>query len=161
MGSGWGGCGGLRSLVYRRVTFRVPEPLAVQVSEVAKFSGWQPADLQRTLICIGATFFILSYGNEANEDAATKLLGGMKLLSLTRGFGLGFSRRPYAFRQAYRKSTVATVSLPGSVCEVITAHAGLRHASRNQVYNRCLHQGLLVYLKVHATALGTAGRSPL
>ena len=114
----------------------------------------QLADLQRTLICTGAAFFILSHENEATEAAAATLLGGVKPLRLTRGFGLGFSRRPYAFRLAYRKSTLVTVSLPDSVCEVITAYASFRNASRNQVYNKCLQQGLLVYLKTMKTVLG-------
>jgi hypothetical protein len=51
------------SLAYTRVTIRVPQPLALQVREVGEFSGWQLADLQRTLLCLGATFFLLSYLN--------------------------------------------------------------------------------------------------
>ena len=147
-------------MVYKHVTFRIPQPLALQVKEVAKFSGWQLADLQRTLICIGATFFLLSYGNEATEEAATTLMSGMKLLRFSRSFSLAPNRRPYAFRQRLGKSTVTTLGFPESVCDVIAAYAELRHASRNQVYSKCLQQGLLVYLKTQATVLGAARNPP-
>lgn len=129
--------------------------MALQVREVARFSGWQLADLQRTLICIGATFFLLSYGNEASEEAAATLMGGMKLLRFYRGFRLASNRRPYALRHRLRKSTLTTLSLPESLCDMIAAYAELKHASRNEVYNKCLQQGLLAYLKAQATALGT------
>ena len=139
---------------YTRVTLRIPEPVARQVREVAKFSGWQLADLQRTLICIGAVIFLLSYGNEAREEAATILLDGMKLLRLSKSFSLQISHRPYPFRYRLHKSIFATLSLPESVCDVITAYAALKRASRNQVYSKCLQQGLLIYLKAQTTALG-------
>jgi hypothetical protein len=146
---------GRSDLPYVHVTIRVPEPLARQVRELAKFSGWQLADLQRTLICLGATFFILSCGTEASEEAATTLMGGMKLLRFSRSFRIAFRRRPYAFRH-HTKSMFATLSLPGSVCEVIAAHAEFRHVARNQVYNKFLQQGLLIYLKAQANALSGA-----
>ena len=143
-------------MAYARVTFRIPQPVAVQIRDVASFSGWQLADLQRTLICLGATFFILSYGNEASEQAAATLMGGMKLLRLSSEFRLAPGRRPYASRSRLYESTFATVSLPESVRDVIAAYADLKHVTRNQLYNKCLQQGLLIYLKAQATALGAA-----
>jgi hypothetical protein len=140
-----------------RVALRIPRPVALHVRQAAKILGWQLADFQRTLICLGATFFLLTYGNEASEEAATALMGGMKLLRFSRSFGLTpGGRRPYAFRHRFAKSTFATLSLPESVREVITAYADLRHVTRNQVYSKCLQQGLLIYLKAQTTALGAA-----
>jgi len=147
-------------LGYVLVTVRVPEPVTLQVREVAGFSGWQLADLQRTLICMGAVFFLLSSGNETSERAAETLLGGAKLLRLSRSFRrTPGRRRPYAFRLRLSKSSLTTISLPESVCDVIAAYAELKNASRNQVYSRCLQQGLLIYLKAQAIALD-ATRDP-
>ena len=142
-----------RPLAFLLVTVRVPETVALRIREVPN------PDLQRTLICIGAAFFLLSHGNKASEEAVATPMGGMKLLRLSRGFRLAPSRRPYAFRLKLRKSTAITLSLPGSLCDVIAAYAELKHASRNQVYNKCLQQGLLVFLKAQANVLGTTGRS--
>jgi hypothetical protein len=144
-------------LAYVHITIRVPQPVMVQVGELAKLSGWQLADLQRTLICIGASFFFLSYGNEASEDAAATLMGGTKLLRLSRSFSLELSQRSYAFRLRFRKTTLITLSLPQSFCDLAAIYADLKHVSRNQVYNKCLHQGLLIYLKSQATILGPRG----
>ena len=53
------------------------------------------------------------------------------------------------------KSSLTTLSLPESVCEGIASYAELKNASRNQVYSRFLQQGLLIYLKAQAIALGS------
>ena len=39
------------------------------------------------------------------------------------------------------------LNLPHSLCEMIVVYASLEKVSRNQVYNKCLQQGLLIYLK--------------
>ncbi len=111
------------------------------------------ADYLRTLICLGAVFFFLSYGNQELEEAANQLMGGLKLLKLSRGFSLSFSERPYALRLGGRKSTVTSLSLPNSLCDLISVYANLKKASRNQAYYKCLQQGLLVYLKAQGTIL--------
>ncbi len=141
---------------YVPVTVRVPEQVAAQVKELAKFSGWQFADYLRTLICLGAIFYFLSYDSQEREEAATKLMGGLKLLKLSRGFSLRFSERPYSFRFKGRKSTLTSLSLPNSVCDLIGIYANLKKASRNQAYYKCLHQGLLIYLKAQGTILHAA-----
>ncbi len=138
---------------YVPVTVRVPERMAAQVKELAESSGWQLADYLRTLICLGAVFFSLSYGNHELEEAANELMGGLKLLKLPRGFSLHFSKRPYAFRLRGRKSTLTSLSLPNPVCDLISIYANLKNASRNKAYYRCLEQGLLIYLKAQGTIL--------
>lgn len=92
------------------------------------------ADYLRTLICVGAVFFFLSYGNQELEEAANKLMGDLKLQRLSRGFSLHFSERPYAPRLRGRKSTVTSPSLPSSLCDLIRVYAKLKKASRNQAY---------------------------
>ncbi len=138
---------------YVPLTVRVPEQVAAQVKELAESSGWQLADYLRTMICVGAIFFFLSYGSRELEEAANKLLGGLKLLKLSRGFSLWFSERPYSFRFKGRKSTLTSLSLPNSVCELIGFYANLKKTSRNQAYYKCLQQGLLIYLKAQGTIL--------
>lgn len=138
---------------YVPVTVRVPEQVAAQVKELAEFSGWQLADYLRTLICVGAIFFFLSFGSQELEEAANKLLGGLELLRLSRSFSLHFRQRPYAFRIRGRRSTLSSLSLPKSVYDLIVTYAGLKKASRNQAYYKCLHQGLLIYLKAQTTIL--------
>jgi len=145
--------GGGLYLTYVSVTVRIPHQVALQVREIAKVSGWQLADYLRTAICIGATFFLLLYGSKASQEAATGLLGGMKPLKFSRSFSLSFSERPYAFRHHFHKSTLTTISLPKSFCNLIATYAGLMKVSRNEVYNICLQQGLLIYLKAQITVL--------
>ncbi len=140
-------------LPYVPVTFRVPEQMIAQVKELAKLSGWQLADYLRTMICLGAVFFFLSFGSQEREEAANKLMGELKLLKLSRGFSLHFRKRPYAFRLRGRKSAVTSLSLPNSLCELMSVYAKLKKASRNQTYYKCLQQGLLIYLKAQATIL--------
>jgi len=141
---------------YVAVTVRIPSQILLQAREFAKTSGWELADFLRTLISIGAAFFFLSYGSQAGQEAASTLLGGVKLLTLSKSFSLHFSQRPYALRIPGRKSTLATLSLPQSVCELMAAYAGLMDASRNQVYSKCLHEGLLIYLKAQSTILAAS-----
>lgn len=99
-------------MAYVTVTIRIPLQVANQAKEAAKISGWELADYLRSLICVGAAFFFLSFGSQASQEAATTLMGGMELLKLSRTFSLHFHERPYAFRIHGRKSTLATLSLP-------------------------------------------------
>jgi hypothetical protein len=141
-----------RTMSYTSLTVRIPTQVAAQVRQFAKVSGWQFADFLRTTICIGATFFLLSYENKAGEAAAA-LLGDMKPLWLSRSYSLAFSKRPYAFRHHLRGSALVTLNVPQSFCDMITTFAGLMKASRNEVYNKCLQQGLVIYLKAQRTTL--------
>jgi hypothetical protein len=135
------------------VTVRVRSQVAIQLRELAEALGWQLADLQRTLICVGVTFFFLSLGGQDREEAARTLLGGLKLLKPSTSFSLNFSERPYAFRIPGRKSTLMTLNLPRSIRDLVAAYAGLMRASRNETYSKCLQQGLLIYLKAQTTIL--------
>ena len=137
----------MNPLPYVTVTVRVPERLAGQVKYLAKTSEWQLADLYRTLLSIGASFFFLSYESEQCREAAAALMGGLKLLKVSRSFSLQFSDRPYAWRIPGRKSTLITLNLPRSVRDLISLYASLTKTSRNETYNKCLQQGMLVYLK--------------
>jgi hypothetical protein len=143
---------------YVSVTVRVPAQVEFQVRGFAKAFGWHMSDALRVFSCIGATFFFLTYGNKTKQEAATSLLDGMKLLRFFRSFSLNFSERPYALRLYGRKSKLMTLSLPQSLCEVIAAYASLEEVSRNQVYNKCLQQGLLIYLKAQAGILKVASQ---
>jgi hypothetical protein len=129
--------------------------VAVRVREVAEFSGCRLADLQRTLISLGATFFFLSHGNQVAENAAVTLMGGVKLLRFSRSFSLRFRPRHgrYARRHRFRKSALISVNLPEALCECVAAYSDLRRVSRNQVYSIFLEQGLMIYLKGQATVL--------
>lgn len=109
-------------------------------------------DSLRTLTCIRATFF-LAYGSQTKQEAATALPDGMKLLRFFKSLSQNLSERPYALRLYGRKSTLVTLSLPRSLSEMVSAYAELEEVSRNQVYNKCLQQGLLVYLKAQAAIL--------
>jgi hypothetical protein len=141
------------NLAYVTVTIRIPLQVANQAKEAARISGWELADYLRSLICVGAAFFFLSFGSQASQEAATTLMGGLELLKLSRTFSLHFHERPYAFRIHGRKSTLATFSLPPAVCNLVATYASLMKASRNQAYSKCLQQGLLIYLKAQATSL--------
>jgi hypothetical protein len=141
-----------RAMTYTSLTVRIPVQVAVQVKHFAKVSGWQLADLLRTTICIGATFLLLSYKSEGDEAAAA-LLGGVKPFTFSRSYSLAFSKRPYAFRHHVHRSTLATLSLPQSFCDMIATFAGLMKVSRNEVYNKSLQQGLVIYLKAQRTTL--------
>lgn len=138
---------------YSVVTVRVPRRLAIQCEDLARTLGWQLADYLRTVISIGAIFFILSTASPEGQKAASKLLGGLELLKLSRSFSLHPARRPYAFRIQGRKSTLVTLSLPQSLRNLVETYAGLLKASRNQAYYKCLHQGLLIYLKAQTSIL--------
>ncbi len=111
------------------------------------------SDALRVFICIGSTFFFLTYSNKTKQEAAAAMLDGMNLLRFFRSFSLNLGERPYALRLSGRKSKLTTLSLPQSLCEMIATYAGLEEVSRNQVYNKCLQQGLLIYLKAQATIL--------
>ena len=145
--------GGQADLPYRVVTVRVPSQVATQCKDIAQNFGWQPADLLRTLICIGATLFFLSTESPTHREAASTLLGGLKLLKLSWSFSLHPSERPYAYRIRGRKSTLMTLSLPDSVCDLVAIYADLMKASRNEAYHKCLQQGLLAYLKAQTSIL--------
>lgn len=138
---------------YVTVTVRIPEQVANRARETAKMLGWQLADYLRTLICLGASFFFLSIDSQDQQEAATKLLGGLELLKLSRSFSLHFSQRPYKFRIHGRKSTLATLSLPSAICETVTTYANKMKVSRNEAYSKCLQQGLLIYLKAQTIIL--------
>lgn len=138
---------------YVTVTVRVPEQVADRAREIAKMLGWQLADYLRTLICLGASFFLLSFGSQDLQEAATKLLGGLELLKPSRSFSLNFSQRPYKFRIHGRKSTLATLSLPQAICDMVTTYASKMKVSRNEAYSKCLQQGLLIYLKTQTAIL--------
>ncbi len=142
---------------YVVVTVRVYRQLAIRLKELAKAFGWELADFQRALICIGMAFFGLSFGNPDHEEAAKKLLGGLEPLRLSRSFALAFSERPYAFRIPGRASALITLNLPRTVCDLVATYSGLMKASRNEAYSKCLQQGLLIYLKVQATILQRQG----
>ena len=116
------------------VAVRILSQIAIQCKGLAQNFGWQLADFLRTLICIGATFFYLSRGSLQGPEAASTLLGGLKLLKLSRGLNLRFRKQPYAFRIRGRKSTLKTLSLPESVCGLVAIYAGLMQASRNEAY---------------------------
>ena len=145
-------------LTYRRVTIRIATSVAVQVNDLVKALGWQRADFLRTLLCIGATFLILSHENEASRQAATTLLSGLKLIGVSRSFSLNprIGGRLYAFRMRFRNSTLIPLSLPNSLADLGAAYASLVHASRNQAYSKSVEQGLLIYLKTQATTLSPA-----
>jgi hypothetical protein len=138
---------------YVTVTVRVPVHVANQTRETARILGWELADYLRTLICLGAVFFYLSFASQDRKDAATTLLGGLELLTLSRSFSLHFSRRPYKFRIVGRKSTLTTLSLPRTICDLVATYAEKMKTSRNEAYSKCLQQGLLIYLKAQATIL--------
>jgi len=143
------------NVTYVSVTVRVPTPVAVQLKELAKVLGWQLADLQRTLTCIGCTYLLLAHRDETKKGAATLLMDGMKPLRLTRSVSLSLRphRRPYAFRHSFRRSTLITLNLPESFRDLMEAYATSAHVSRNETYNKTLQQGLIIYLKTHANAL--------
>jgi hypothetical protein len=140
-------------LPYVSLTVRVPGQVANQTRETARILGWELADYLRTLICLGVVFFYLSFASQDRQDAASKLLGGLELLKLSRSFSLHFSRRSYKFRSSGRKSTLATLSLPPAICETVTTYANKMKVSRNEAYSKCLQQGLLIYLKAQTTIL--------
>lgn len=144
---------GTASLGYVSVTVRVPAQVELQVREFAEEFGWHMADALRVFICIGSTFFFLTYSNKTKQEAAATMLEGTNLLRFFRSFSMNLSERPYALRLSGRKSTLTTLSLPQSLCEMIATYASLEKVSRNQVYNKCLQQGLLIYLKAQATIL--------
>jgi len=82
-------------------------------------------------------------------NAATELLGGLKVISRLSGYGL--SHRPYASRIRERRSTLLTMSLPRSFCVLVGIYAEMHTISCNEVYCEFLKRGLLIYLKAHAT----------
>jgi hypothetical protein len=139
-------------LPYITRTVRIPAEVANKVRDLAQFFGWELADFLRTVLCIGAVFFFLSYGNNAREEATTTLTG-FKLLRLSRSFTLNLSERPYARRHPGNKSMLISLTFPTVILEMVAAYAALRKTSRNETYSNLLQQGLLIYLKAQATIL--------
>ena len=135
------------ALTYHAVTVRIPSKIAKQCKDLANVLKWQLADLQRTLICIGAVFALLGDRSHESEQAAVALLGGLELLKPLNSFALKPRERPYARRMIGRSSTLLTLNLPDSLCEIVTIYSTKMKASRNQTYCKLLEQGLLVYLK--------------
>ena len=138
---------------YLAVTVRVSKQIAIQCKEITQKFGWQLADLLRTLICIGAVFAFLEHKSLEREKAASTLLGGLKLARPSGGLSRQFSERPYAFRIQGRKSTLLTLSLPESLCDLIALYANQMEASRNETYYKFLQHGLLIYLKAQTSLL--------
>lgn len=149
------GSGGF-GLPYQRVSLRVRSGVALQLREIAKNLGWQLADLQRTLICVGATLYGLSSRSPGCKAAATTLLDGLQLLELSANFSPNPWARPYALRLPGRESELITLHLPSSVCATVAASADHAKVSRNEVYAKFLEQGLLTFLKAQATTLQTS-----
>jgi hypothetical protein len=112
--------GGL-DLPYVLVTIRIRTQVAIQVKKLAKAFGWQLADFQRTLICIGAVFFFLTVKNKEAQEVVGRLLGGLELLSLSHSFSIrpSWRERPYAFRLRGLKTELTTLSLPKTVSELV------------------------------------------
>lgn len=137
------------------VTVRVSSQISFQCKDLAKNFGWQLADLLRTLICVGGIFAFLTTMNPDREKAASVVLGGLRLLKPSSGFSLRLpsDERPYAFRIQGRKSSLLTLSLPASVCDLVALYAEMMKASRNQAYYKLLQQGLLIYLKAQTSLL--------
>jgi hypothetical protein len=138
-------------LGYVTLTIRVPEHAVHQAREVAKISEWHLADFLRTLICLGAVFFLLSFDSEERLGAATVLPGDLDLLKLSRSFSLRFSKRRYKFRTPGRKSKLVTIRLPRGIHQMAASYAERMKVSRNEVYSKSIQQGLLIYLKAHTT----------
>lgn len=139
------------SLSHRAVTVRVPSPLAEQCRKLAYGLGCRLAPLIRTFIFIGACILFLTAGNADGEEAASKLLGGIRLVRFTRAFTLSEGRRRYAFRMRGRKSELFTLTLPESFCDSVSVYADFAHATCNQAYYRFLQQGLITYAKAQAS----------
>ncbi len=137
----------------RAVTVRVPSPLAEQCRKLALGLGWRLAPLLRMFICIGACILFLTAGNADGEEAASSLLGGVRLVRFTRAFTLTPGRRRYAFRMRGRKSELFTITLPESFRDLVSVYADFAHATCNQAYYRFLQQGLITYLKAQASLL--------
>ncbi len=138
---------------YLRVTIRIPEPLAIQCREIAQKLGWQQADLVRALICVGGTVAFLTAKAPERQEAAEKLLGGLKLPELSPSYSMNPWSRNYASPLPGRKSTFLSMSLPKSLCDLVGTYADMKEASRNQAYYKLLQQGLLVYLKASTSLL--------
>ena len=137
----------------RAVTVRVPSPLAEQCRKLAHTLGWRLAPLIRMLICLGACILFLTAGNADGEEAASNLLGGVRLVRFTRALTLSPGRRRYAFRMSGRRSELFTLSLPESFCDLVSIYADFAHATCNQAYYRFLQQGLITYAKAQASLL--------
>ncbi len=148
------------SLACRAVTVRVPSPLADQCRQLANALGWRLAPLLRMFICIGACILFLSAGNADGEEAASKLLGGLRLVEFSEAFTLRLGRRPYAFPMRGRKSELFTLTLPESFSYLVSIYANFAHATCNQTYCRFLQQGLITYLKAQASLLEATAKSP-
>jgi hypothetical protein len=141
-------------LPYFPTTVRISTQVALQLRELAKIFGWQLADFMRTLVCIGAVFFFLTFDSQDGQMAASGLLG-MELLKLSRSFSL-HGERHYTFRISGRKSSLLTLNLPESVRTLVATYAHQRKTSRNEVYYKFLTQGLLIYLKAQKRVLDTS-----
>lgn len=138
---------------YPAVTVRVSNQVATQCKDLAQNFGWQLADLMRTLISVGAVFAFLTHKNPEREEAASILLDGLKIARPSMALSM---QRPYALRIQGRKSTLLTMSLPDSLCDLITLYANEIGASRNETYYKLLQHGLLIYLKAQTLLLGAA-----
>jgi hypothetical protein len=103
------------------------------------------------LLCVGASFYFLIEKKPDRSEAASVLLGGLRLVGFSHGFGFG----RYPLRMQGRGSALFTLSLPSSLCDLVSIYADFRSVSRNQAYHRFIHQGLIVYLKAQTTMLET------
>jgi hypothetical protein len=145
---------------YLTVTVRVPSLTAAQCRTLAQEFGWQLADFLRTLICVGTAVLFLAGTSPDAEQAANVLLGGLKLVKVSRSFSMRLRERPYSVRIPGRESTLLTLTLPASMCDFVATYASTREASRNQAYYKLLQQGLITFMKALAsvTEMSTYGK---
>lgn len=145
---------------YQTVTLRVPSQTAAQCRTLAQEFGWQRADFLRTLICIGTTVVFLAARSPDAEQAASVLLGGLKLVKVSSSFSMRLRERPYSVRMLGRESTLLTLSLPASMCDLVATYASTREVSRNQAYYKLLQQGLITFMKAltSLTEMSTSGK---
>jgi hypothetical protein len=139
---------------YWRCSIRVSSNIAAYVEQIAIREHWEVSDLARMLICLGASGSFLRLGDpEASERFKTlaKVRPALHALDATLGKP---SRRPYASLGTGRSDLVA-LSLPRGLSGIITAYAGTRSSSRNEVMAMFLERGLIIYLKAENILLKT------
>ncbi len=140
---------------YRTITIRASSVVVEHCRGVALSKGWEFADLARTLICFAAYSSFLSLQNPQRLDRV-KTIALLRQMSSYVGKAVGNvgAGRPYSPRVEVM-TTLVTLHMPESLCDIISQYAAITGISRNEAYSNFLQHGLIILLKADNTFMKT------
>jgi len=131
---------------YRRWSIRLPSITLAEITQQALTEGWQLSDFVRTLLVMGAAANWLELESEEHEEV---LRMRAKLRQQSHKFAkLGPTLRPgrpYASRSIQDTDVIGLI-LPSWVAHMIESYANVRGLSKNDLCEKLLMEGLMIYM---------------